>query len=142
MSKTDKTETDNEVVKTPAFVPKIIKHVTLPTLKLAPNVPVYVKILEPLFDGKVSEKELKKDKDKKPPKIFNIVNLETFEPMQLVAGAVVVSEMSDSYPDDGYVGLCFMIEKGKKVDGGGGRGYFTYKIAQIEDPTPKEAAKK
>lgn len=120
----------------PAFKPVIVKRVTMPTLKLVPGTPVYVKITDPIFLGK-ERKDAKAEKDQKPPKILNVINLETGEAMQLVGGAVVVSEITDSYPDNGYVNKCFMIVKGKKKEGGGGRGYFTYEIAEIEEP--KEA---
>ena len=122
------------------FEPKIIRRITMPTLKLVPDTPVYVKILEKIFEGKTPKlKEGEKEKDqKKAPMLFNIVNLETGEAMQLVAGAVVQSEIVDSYPKDAYVNKCFMITKGKKKDLSGGRGYFTYEIAEIEEP--KKAA--
>ena len=118
------------------FEPKIIKRVTMPTLKLIPNEPVYVKILDPIFLAKEQKlKDGEKEKDrKKPPMLFNVLNLETGEAMQLVAGAVVQSEITESYPKDAYVGKCFMITKGKKKDLSGGRGYFTYEISEIEDP--------
>lgn len=118
----------------PKFVPKIVRHVTMPTLKLVPGTPAYVKITEPIFEGKASKKKEGETEDKKPPKILNVINLETGEAMQLVCGAVVVSEILENYPDDKYVSKCFMIEKGSKVDAGGGRGYFTYKISEIEEP--------
>lgn len=121
------------------FTPKVVKHVTLPTLKLAEGTPVYVKILDAIFKGKVQPPK-KDEAPKKPPSIFNVVNLEDGEQMQMVAGTVVEREILDNYPKDGYVGKCFMIEKGKKK-GTGDRKYFTYSIAEIEDPgTP--AAKK
>ena len=118
------------------FEPKIIKRVTMPTLKLMPNEPVYVKILDAIFKARPQKlKEGEKEKDqKKPPMLFNVTNLETGEAMQLVAGAVVQSEITENYPKDSYVGKCFMIVKGKKKDLSGGRGYFTYEIAEIEDP--------
>lgn len=127
--------------KNTAFVPKIIKRVTMPTLKLVPDVPVYVKILDPIFQAKEQKlKEGEKAKDqKKPPMLFNVLNLETGESMQLVVGAVVLSEIVDNYEKNSYVGLCFMIIKGKKKDLSGGRSYFTYEIAQIEDPKPAAA---
>ncbi len=118
------------------FEPKIIRRVTLPTLKLVPDVPVYVKILDKIFEAKPQKlKEGEKEKDqKKPPMLFNVANLETGEAMQLVAGVVVQNEIVDNYPKDSYVGKCFMIVKGKKKDLAGGRGYFTYEIAEIEEP--------
>lgn len=118
------------------FQPVILKRVTMPTMKLVPNVPAYVKILDKIFlakEQKLKEGEKKEDQ-KKPPMIFNVVNLETGEAMQLVAGAVVQSEIVENYPDDSYVNKCFMIIKGKKKELSGGRGYFTYEIAQIEEP--------
>jgi len=115
-----------------AFKPTIIKHVTMPTLKLIPDVPAYVKITEKMFDGKAQPA---KDGEtaKKPPKIFNVINLETGEVCQMVAGTVVQREIVDNYPKDAYVNKCFMIVKGKKK-GSGDRGYFTYEIAEIEEP--------
>jgi hypothetical protein len=100
-----------------------------------------VKILDPIFQAKAQKlKEGEKAKDqKKPPMLFNVLNLETDESMQLVVGAVVLSEIVDNYEKDSYVNLCFMIVKGKKIDLSGGRSYFTYEIAQIEDPNPAAA---
>ena len=113
----------------------------MPTLKLLPDVPVYVKITDPIFKAKEQKlKEGEKEKDrKKAPMLFNVVNLETGEAMQVVVGAVVQSEITETYPKDSYVGLCFMITKLKKKDLSGGRGYFTYEISQIEDPNPATA---
>jgi hypothetical protein len=118
------------------FEPKIIKRVTMPTLKLVPDMPVYVKILDKIFEGKTPKlKEGEKKEDQKQaPWLFNVVNLETGENMQLVAAAVIRSEIVDNYPKDAYVNKCFMIVKGKKKDLSGGRGYFTYEIAEIEEP--------
>ena len=115
-----------------AFKPVIKKHVTMPTLKLMPDVPAYVKITDPIFQGK-SQPAKKGETEKKPPMIFNVTNLETGEVCQMVAGTVVHREILDNYPKDAYVGKCFMIIKGKKK-GSGDRGYFTYEIAEIEEP--------
>ena len=116
------------------FKPKVIKQVTLPNLKLEVGTPVYVKVSSSIYDGK--ERAAKPGEEKqKPPKIINVINLETGEEQTLVAGALVVSELTENYPDDGYVNKCFMIEKGASKKGQGGRSYATYKIAEIEDPT-------
>lgn len=121
------------------FTPKVVKHVTLPTLKLVEGIAVYVKILDAIFKGKTQPPKDPKEAPKKPPMIFNVVNLEDGEQMQMVAGTVVEREILDNYPDDKYVGKCFMIEKGKKK-GSGDRKYFTYSIAEIEDPGPAAKA--
>ena len=116
-----------------AFAPVIIKHVTMPTLKLLPDVPAYVKITEKIFEGKTQP--AKGDEPvKKAPMIFNVITLETGEVCQLVAGKVVEREIVDTYSDDAYVNRCFMIVKGKKK-GTTDRGYFTYAIAEIEEPS-------
>lgn len=133
------------------FQPKIVKRVTMPTLKLVPDVPVFVKLLDKLFEGKTPKlKEGEKEKDqKKAPMIFNVTNFvmddktgkcTAADDMQLVAGAVVQSEIADNYPKEAYVGKTFMITKGKKKDLSGGRGYFTYEIAEIEAIEAPKAA--
>jgi len=124
----------NEKATKPAFTPKVIKQVTMPNLKLEPGVPVYVKVTDPIYDGK-ERKAKEGEEQQKPPKIINVINLETGEANTLVCGAVVVSELDENYEGNSYVGKCFMIEKGKKKEGAGGRGYFTYSIAEIEDPS-------
>ena len=115
-----------------AFKPVVVKHVTMPTLKLVPDVPAYVKITAPIFEGKTQPVK-KGETAKKAPMIFNVINLESGEVCQMVAGTVVHREIIDTYPKDAYVDKCFMIIKGKKK-GSGDRGYFTYEIAEIEEP--------
>lgn len=135
--KKDETKTGEKTTATastiPAkFKPVIVKHVTMPTLKLMPDVPAYVKITAKIFEGKVQPAK-DGETPKKPPLIFNVVNLETGEVCQMVAGTVVQREIQDNYPQHAYVNKCFMIIKGKKK-GSGDRGYFTYEIAEIEEP--------
>ena len=129
--------------ETPAvFTPKVVKHVTMPTLKLQPDEPVYVTILEKMFEGKPPKKK-EGEEQKKAPTIINVISysvnaegtaLETDgEVCQMVAGAVVESELREEYENDGYVGKTFMIVKGKKK-GTTDRSYFTYTIQEIEAP--------
>ena len=89
MAKNEKAEK-----KAPAFKPVIVKHVTMPTLKLVPDVPVYVKITDKIFEGKTQPPKKGEDA-KKPPMIFNVINLETGEVCQMVAGTVVHREIVD-----------------------------------------------
>lgn len=125
------------VDKNKAFVPKILKRVTMPTLKILPDVPVYVKILDPIFKGK-SQPAKEGSPAKQPPMIFNIINLEDGAAMQMCVNKVVENEILDTYPKEKYVGRCFMILKGKKK-GSGDRSYFAFEIAEIEDPNPQAA---
>ena len=124
---------DETTVNKPAFTPKVIKQVTMPSLKLVVDQPAYVKVTAAIYEGKTRENDKGDDgKQKAPPKILNVINLETGEANTLVCGVVVVSEITENYEGDSYVGKCFMIKKlGKKE----GRDYFTYAISEIEDPT-------
>lgn len=138
VAKNKETETSAPAV----FAPKVIKHVTMPTLKLMPDVPVYVKILDAMFEGK-SQKAKEGEEAKKAPTIINVLSFSvnedntaletTGETCQMVAGKVLESELTESYPKDGYVGKVFMVVKGKKK-GTGDRGYFTYTVQEIEEP--------
>ena len=142
MAKKDTTKKDEKTEATEvapaAFEFTVIKHVTMPTLKLMPDVPVFVKILEKIFEGKTQPAK-GDDPVKKAPWIFNVINLETGENCQMVAGTVVQREIQDTYPEHAYVEKCFVITKGKKK-GSGDRGYFTYSIAEIAEPEEKESA--
>ncbi len=104
------------------FKPKVIKQVTMPTMKVEADAPVYVRITDPAVKP-----------DKGLPKVLSVVNLENKEKVQLTAGSIVVKKIIEAYPNVRYVGLCFAISKSKKGSGTG-RGYFTYDISQIEDP--------
>ena len=132
MAKKDTEKKETETTEPVEFKPVIVKHVTMPTLKLMPDVAVYVKITEKIFEGKTQPVK-EGETAKKAPWIFNVINIESGEVCQMVAGTVVQREIQDNYPDDAYVDKCFMIVKGKKK-GSGDRGYFTYEIAEIEEP--------
>jgi len=107
---------------------KVVKAVTRPTLTLVQGVPVYVKILKPIYVGK-EIKGTEKNADAKPADIADIVNLETDKEQQLVVGAVVKSNFEEAYPKDAYVGKSFMITKLEKKEG---KRYFNYEISEIE----------
>lgn len=111
---------------------KVKRQVTLPILKLMPDTPVYVRIDGAIFEGK----QLKRgdQENMKPADLMNVTDLVTGESMQIVCGEVLKSTLREEYPNDGYVGKAFRITKGKRKDKEGGRGYFTYAIAELELP--------
>ena len=111
---------------------KVVKRVTLPTLKLQPNAAVYVKITDPMFEGKKNNSK-DDDDNKKAPMIFNVIDLTDGEPKQMVAGTVVQKEILENYEKNSYVGKCFEIIKGQQK-GSNDRKYYTYQISEIEDP--------
>lgn len=141
---TKKTETQTET-KAPKFTVK--KRLTLPLLKPQIDVPVFVKIMEPLKVGK------KVDKQKAEAIIANVVNLETGEEAQFLVPAVIQGILHDEYgaplygqesPTDpvhiieeahkdqepnNYVGKCFQVIKHAKASG---KQYNPYTLAEVE----------
>lgn len=119
--------TDKPAAAAPSgFKPKILKRVTLPTLKLgAVN---YVKFLSAIQ----TKPKMEKDENGKPVEktidIAHAVNLETGEEVHFVVGDVLKKELTAAYPGDKYVGKAFMVEK-KDVPG---KRYKNYFIAEIE----------
>lgn len=104
---------------------KVVKHVTMPTFKLANDIPLFVTIDDKIFTGK----KLKGEDKKEPAKIVNVTNLTTGEVGQIVLGTVLLSNLMETYPNDGYVGKSFQITKHSKV---AGKEYNNYTILEIE----------
>lgn len=125
---------------TPApFVPKILKQVSTNLLKLRPGMTVYVKITDRMQQAKPLKKGEKTKEDgtpREPPTLIPVVNLATGEVQSIIAGSVLRDLLNDEYPSDKYVGRGFMIEvrEQKAAQGGGGRRYNTYNVAEIEVP--------
>lgn len=91
---------------------KVKGHATLPTFKIAENVPTLV-----MFDGDIIAKE-KRDKegpildDKGNPAVVHVVKVvmvKTGEVGQIVCGAVLVRALKDYA--GGYVGKTFLLTK-------------------------------
>lgn len=122
---------DNSKDKTPAtaaapFKPKILKRVTLPTMKLQPV--NYVKFLSAIVAKPKQEKDENGKLVEKTIDIAHAVNLETGEEVHFVVGDVLKKELTSAYPKDAYVGKAFMVEK-RDVPG---KRYKNYFIAEIE----------
>lgn len=122
------------------FVPKRKRLLTRPVLKLPEGVVRYVKIEKPMYIGKTIKEKTKGDDDKKqkePATILDIIDLTNGEQAQIVCNAVLKSVLSDDYPNDAYVGLCFSIEKLGRAPG---KDYNPFHIEEIEDPNASEAS--
>jgi hypothetical protein len=117
-----------------AYAPKVKKVLTLPMLKLVKDMPVYVKITEKFFIGKAI------DDKKEPATIANVVCLDTKEGAQIIVPSVLKSTLTEAYPDDGYVGKCFMITK-TSAAGDAGKAYAKFSISELEDDTEEKPAK-
>lgn len=120
-----------------SFQPKVIKTVTPTQFKLVGSQTLYIRINAAIFTGK----QLKGDKsNKKPAQLCGVTNLETGEAGQIVVPTVMESTLNEEYPDNAYVGKCFSITKGEKVQKPGvDVGYFKYRIEEIEDPAVQSA---
>ena len=114
-----------------AFVPKIKKQLVLPILKTAVDEPIYIKFLDPVQQKDKVEVDSKGEEQKGTIEIGHVVNLETGEEMHIVMGSVLLSTLNESYPDQSYVGLGFMVTKLAKK-GTGAKGYHPYLMAEIE----------
>lgn len=110
-----------------SFTPKVKKVLTLPLIKLAKGVPVYLQITEAFFVGK------KIDDKKEPATIANVIDLATGECAQIIVPSVLKSTIQESYPNDSYVGLGFSIEK-TSAAGDGDKAYAKFSVSEIEVP--------
>lgn len=107
---------------------KVLRNVTMPTLKMQLETPIYVKFTAPHFIGR-TQKPKAGEEAQKPATVISCVNLETGEVCQLVLGAALVSVLDEMYPNDTYVGRSFRIVKHPKVEG---KRYFTYSVDEVE----------
>lgn len=67
------------------------------------------------------------DEDKKPPMIAKVEDFDTGTKHFLIGNTVLLSELTEQYPDGAYVGKAFEITPSK-----GAKDYKTYSIAEIE----------
>ena len=110
----------------PAF--KIKNTVTLPLSKWSVDTPKYLLITAPIFLGKQVSDQKGQNGDMAPAHLFRGTDLLTGEQVEVIAGTVLMETLKEAYPDDGYVGLQFMITQ-HKVEG---KRYKTYSVTEIE----------
>ena len=114
--------------KKPAFTPKIVKNITLPLIKPQLDVPFYIKVTSPVFEGKKIEGTGDKAK-MEPASLVNCIDLETGAESQVIVPAVLAGIFEDEYDGDSYVGKGFMITKHPKASG---KRYHPFSVAEIE----------
>ena len=102
----------------------IVKKVTLPLSKWVVDQEKVLTITSEIFTGK----EVKGDKKMEPAELFNAIDLETGEEVQVIVGAVLKGILNEEYPDSGYVGKSFaMVQHNAQ-----GKKYKTYTVIEIE----------
>ncbi len=112
-----------------AFTPKIIRQVTVPLLKFAVDVPLFIRSEGKIYKGK-EIKGTKGGVKMEPADLMRVVNLETGEIAEVIVGALFKDTLTEEYPDHAYVGKCFSIVQ-KKIEG---KRYKGYVISEIEAP--------
>ena len=111
---------------------KVTKNLTLPVLKTSIGIPAYVRIIDPIFKGKLLAEEVAKGKDAKDAAdIINVNNLETGQDQQIIGGMVLINTLREAYPEDSYVGKTFMLTKGEQK-GTGSKKYHPWSIQEID----------
>lgn len=108
---------------------KVLKNVTLPTLSLKENEVAFVRFEEPIFVGKkVEPKPGSTEKQKEPPHLVNVTDLETGELKTLILNTVLKSTIDEQYPQGAYVRKCFRIAKLPKK---AGKDYHGFQIQEV-----------
>lgn len=123
---------------------EVVKHVTLPLLKIPEDgSPVYISVDEAIIQAEKIETTRRARTvdpgeapkvEKAPPELMRVTNLETRQPMQMIANAVLASQLRKTYPSDGYVGKMFQIRRFKIATG---KLYATFEILEVR---PKQQA--
>lgn len=124
MSKKDTIESASEA-SAPRFVVK--RQITASTLKLEFGIPVYVKFLSEPEKARPVTSTRGDGPKMEPPTIARVANLETGEICTLVLGTVLLTELTEAFPE-GLTGHTFSIEKHKIEN----KAYHGYAIAEIE----------
>lgn len=114
----------------PKFVPVVIRHITVETLKIGAGETRYVKILEKMKKAKKAV-----GRSAEPATLLAVRNLETSKDTQLVVAVALRGILSEEFENDSYVGKCFAISKGAEKRGQSeDRKYYQYTVDEIQDP--------
>ena len=105
------------------------RSVTLPTLRIEEETPVYVKVTGPMTVSQVQQKPDGDGKVKEPATVMPVVNIDSGEVAQIIVGAALKGILNETYPKESYVDLSFEICKHGKAPG---KRYNTYSVFEIE----------
>lgn len=112
---------------------KVLRNVTVPTLKMELESPIYIKAMGPHFKGKdqkpVKDPDTGEMKTPKPVDILTVTDIESGELRQLVLGAALLSILDEGYPENAYVDKAFRVIKHDKSPG---KRYFTYSVDEVD----------
>lgn len=115
----------------PGLKYKVERRIIVPTMKVEVGKEIFIRFEQPIELREKMEEEKQADGTmkavKKEIEIARVTNLETGELCEIVAGTVLMSELSEGYPNNGYVQKCFRIVK-KDVPG---KRYKAYELDEI-----------
>lgn len=119
---------------------EIIKHVTLPLMKLGAEAS-FLKFIGKIFQAENTGKPREGADGNKmaPPELAHVQDLVRNIPAQVIINSVLGSELRKAYPEDAYVGKTFRIAK-TGVPGQGKR-YATYEILEVKLKESPDAGK-
>jgi hypothetical protein len=132
------TEVTKDQAAPKKFIAKRIASVTVELLKIKTGVEYFVKFTGPIHLGAAMPDEVTVNKEtgevkttpRQPAHVAYVVDLENMAPRQIVVSSVMASELDRSFPNAGYVGLCFAFTI-RKIEG---KQYNGVTIDQIEEP--------
>ncbi len=110
---------------------KLARRIVVPTMKVELDTEIFIRFEQKIEARKKIEEENGQQVEK-TIEIARVTNLETGEICEIVAGTVLMSELSEAYPEHGYVNKCFRILK-KNVPG---KRYKAYELDEIEVEAP------
>lgn len=87
---------------------------------------IAIKITKPMFVAEAFEGQ-----EMEPPTIIIGEDLDNGrEPIQVIAGAVLVSEIEQAYPEQTYLGKAFELTRHPKK---AGKKYHTFSVVEVSD---------
>ena len=109
---------------------KVVKQITLPTLTIKKQGDFLVLHFEELMRVSKVQTKSADGTAQKPATVVNVTDVLTGEMGQYIVPTVVEKNLTENYPDGGYVGKTFHIEhRGKRKDG---QRYNDFSIAEVK----------
>jgi hypothetical protein len=115
---------------------KVLKELTA-EFSFVLEQPAFIKALAPMKVSDRAQRGENSGKSYGPPTVLPAYDFVQGKEVEIVLGKVLASTLSESFPNDGYVGQCFQIVKhapGKNRAGVDVK-YSKYTVIQIADPT-------
>ena len=109
------------------------KILTLSTFKFEVDKPRYLLVLDKMHIGRKRGKpRLRPDgTEEEPPTLTHVIDMETGEHGQIMVAEIIKTELTETYPNDGYVGLAFAITKQRRKEG---KRYDPFNIEELDVP--------